>query len=565
MDQIRETPSIEQPRNARRKRLLWIGFGAFSLLALLVLAGLLYVRTGRLNRFISSQVVEALAEYGLRAEIGNFNIAWGAQTANIGDIKIYNQQTGQLIATIDRAEMKVQISEPFAVQLRREIIFKRLELTNLNLRIDVDEQGRSNLQGLRQAPTQAPSRLNFDFSSLTAAIRGGAAQISDRSRKIEGNLGNIELNAQPLPGGETVRGRLTTCGGRLRYEGREISLEGLDLLVTGGAAGAQIEKFALRTPVMEASASGRIDDWKALRYAFDLHSQVTLEEIERMLEPHAGLRGAATVDAKIEGAEKAYKIDFKLSSDDLAAYGARIKGAHGQGQVEGAGRHYKVAADLSSNEIVAAEAQIHGVKIEGFKADDDGARIRFETRRAFAQKAVALNARLIDLSAGAIRGESSGGRIHATAPQAAVDKIEFEQGQISGVGLKTIDAELEHGRYRAKGSLAIKDGVVSGAAIGQVDGELVADNKSVSLNKFKASLFGGNASGDVAVNLERSGDSRLKATFTELKTSDVFAVASTNRAPLAGRLGGDAELSWPGMDFLAASGAVNVHMKAETT
>src|SRR5262249_12244578 len=112
---------------------------------------------------------------------------------------------------------------------------------------------------------------------------------------------------------------------------------------------------------------------------------------------------------------------------------------------------------------------------------------------------------------------------------------------------------------------AIKDGVVSGASVGPLDGDLVADNKSVSLNKFKASLFGGNASGDVAVNLERSGDSRLKATFDELKTNDVFAVASTSRAPLAGSLSGDSDLSWPGMDFLAASGAVTIHLKAETT
>ena len=449
--------------------------------------------------------------------------------------------------------------------MRREIIFKRLELTNLNLRIDVDEQGRSNLQGLHPAPPQAPSRIDFDFSSLIAALRGGEAHISDRSRKIEGNLGNLELNAQPLQGRESVRAKLTTRGGRLRYEGREISLDGMDLLVMGGATGAQIEQFSLRTPVMQASASGRIDDWKAPRYNFDLHSQVTLEEVERMLEPHAGLRGAATVDAKIEGQENAYKINVKLSSDDLAVYGARIKGAHGLGQVEGVGSHYKVAADLSSNEIVASGAQIHGVKIEGFRAEDYGAKISFETRRAYAQKAVAQNARLIDLSAGAVRGESSGGRIHASAPQATVDKIEFAQGQISGVSLKTIDAEFEHGSYRAKGILAIENGVVSDAPIGPLDGDLVADNTSVSLNKFKASLFGGNANGDVAVNLERSGDSRLKATFDDLKTNDVFAAVSTDRAPLAGRFGGAAELSWPGMDFLAASGVVNVHLKAETT
>jgi uncharacterized protein involved in outer membrane biogenesis len=252
MDRTRQTPSIEQPWYARRKRLLWIGFSAFSLIALLILAGLLYIRTGRLNRYISSQVVEALGAYGLRVEIGNFNISWGVQTAKIGDVKIYNQQTGQLIATVDRAEMKVQIREPFALQLRREIIFKRLELTNPKLRIDVDEQGHSNLRGLHQAPPQAPSRLNFDFSSLMVALRGGEARISDRSRKIEGNLGNLEINAQPLPEGETVRGRLTTRGGRFSYEGREISFEGLDILATGGPSGAQIEQFALRTPVMQA-------------------------------------------------------------------------------------------------------------------------------------------------------------------------------------------------------------------------------------------------------------------------------------------------------------------------
>src|SRR5262245_61658788 len=565
MYQSPETTSIQQPWYARRKRLLWIGFSGLSLLALLILAGLFYVRTGRLNRYISSQVVEALSEYGLRVEIGNFNISWGFQTAKIGDIKIYNQQTGQLIATVDQAEMKVQIREPYALQLRREVIFKRLELTNLNLRIDVDEQGSSNLRGLHQAPPLANSRLNFDCSSLLVALGGGEVRVSDRHRQIEANLGNSELNAQPAPGGEKIKEQMTTRGGRLRYEGREISLDGLDLLATGGAAGAEIERIALRTSVIQASASGRIDGWTAPRYNFDLHSQVALEEIERILEPQAVLRGAATVDAKIEGEEKAYKINFKLNSDDLAAYGARINGVSGEGQVEGEGSRYKGAADLSSNEIVASGAQIHGVKIEGIKAEGDGAKIGFETRRAYDQTAVGQGARLIDLSAVAIRGESSSGRIRASAPQATVDKIELAQGRISGISLKTIDAELEHGRYRTMGRLAGKDGVVSGASVGPLDGDLVANNESVSLNQFKASLFGGNASGDVAMNLERGGDSRLKATFDNLKTNDVFAVASTRRAPLAGSLNGAAEVSWPEMDFMAASGAVNVHLKAETT
>jgi outer membrane protein assembly complex protein YaeT len=205
------------------------------------------------------------------------------------------------------------------------------------------------------------------------------------------------------------------------------------------------------------------------------------------------------------------------------------------------------------------------VKIEGIKAEGDGAKIGFETRRAYARTAVAQGARLIDLSAVEIRGESSEGKIRASSKQATVAKIELAQGQVSGISLNTIAAEVERGRYRAKGSLTVKDGAVSGASVGPIAGDLVADNDSVSLNKFKASLFGGNASGDVEATLERGGNSRLKATFDNLKTDDVIAVASSNHAPLAGRFGGAAELSWPGMDFMAASGAVNLRLEAETT
>src|SRR5690349_25164255 len=102
---------------------------------------MLYLRSGGLNRFITAQVQSALAEYGLRTEIGGFELSWGARTANIRDIKIYNQQTGQQIATVDRAELVVEIPSPFALRLRREVIFKRLDLENLRMYVDLD--GRS--------------------------------------------------------------------------------------------------------------------------------------------------------------------------------------------------------------------------------------------------------------------------------------------------------------------------------------------------------------------------------------------------------------------------------------
>src|SRR5262245_50372418 len=258
MDQTPEMPDINQSWFTRYKKRLYVGTALLIIIILLLLAGLYYIRSGRLNRYITNQVVEALGEYGLRTEIGKFDIAWGIRTAKIRDIKIYNQQTGQLIATIERAEMVVQILEPFALRLRRELIFKRLDLTNLNIWFDVDQQGRSNLRGLHAAPPKAPSRITFDFSSLIGSLKGGTLHFNDRSREIEGKLVNLEATAQPLPGGIRAKTEVTASGGRFLYQGRETTVDGLDLAGSAGEAGDEVERFTLCFPMAQVSVHGRL-------------------------------------------------------------------------------------------------------------------------------------------------------------------------------------------------------------------------------------------------------------------------------------------------------------------
>src|ERR1051325_101533 len=127
MDQTPESPSTPPSWAARHKRLLFIGSGTLLLIVGLALWAFLYVRSGRLDRYIVSQVQTALAEYGLRAEVGNLDLVWGIRTAKVRDVKIYNQETGQLVATLDNAVLAVEIPNPFALRLQREIIFKRLD------------------------------------------------------------------------------------------------------------------------------------------------------------------------------------------------------------------------------------------------------------------------------------------------------------------------------------------------------------------------------------------------------------------------------------------------------
>ncbi len=539
MDPTQGTPSIRPNWYARHKLALAIGLGSLLLITLLVLAGINFITSGKINRYVANQVVEALAEYGLRTEIGKFDIAWRRQTAKISDTKIYNQQTGQLIATVDHAEMVVQILDPFALRLHREIVFNRLDLNNLIIRLDVDEQGRSNLDGLRPAPPSAPSRITFDFSSLIGSLNGGALYINDRARNIVGELENLQANAQPLPGGTMVKAQLTTGGGRFRYQNREMSIDGLQLAVRGGEAGAEVESLTLRSPIVQASAVGRIDDWDALRYRLSLQARVALDEVA-IIEPGSGLQGAAGFDGRIEGEGARYRITGELDSDDFTAAGARARGA----------------------------------KVEGIIVASDGEKLSFGSKQARFQAMSVQGAKVTNLSAGAIRGEMINGHIRGEVPQVSIEHIEIAQGQISGVALQKVTASVEEDIYQVRGNLAIKSGAIGGASLGPLNGELIADNNKIALNQFKASLFGGSAAGDISIQtgqtgqsgqLGRSGNSHLKASFTGVETGDVFTLVSTSPPPLAGVVEGKVDVRWPGIDLLAASGTVTAHLSGDTT
>src|SRR5687768_3225602 len=124
------TPETPQPppRPNRRKRWLIVGLTLLALLVIACLATFFYLRSCRANTYIAGEIKRALTEYGIRAEIGGFELAWGLRTAKMRDVKLYNQENNQLIAVLDNLEVVTEIREPYAFRLRREVVFKEINL-----------------------------------------------------------------------------------------------------------------------------------------------------------------------------------------------------------------------------------------------------------------------------------------------------------------------------------------------------------------------------------------------------------------------------------------------------
>src|SRR5262252_10640758 len=179
-----------RPRRFTRRLFVYSALGLIALVFIAVLITLLYLRSERFNRFLAIEVEKALEAYGLRAEIGGGEPEFGSGAVTLHDVKLFNRQTGQLIATIGRARASITIRDPFALRLRREIVFDRLELDGGDLWVVFDEQGRSNFQGLRRPPP-LHRRITFDYSKLTGSLNKVAVHFIDRERNLRGDLSDL--------------------------------------------------------------------------------------------------------------------------------------------------------------------------------------------------------------------------------------------------------------------------------------------------------------------------------------------------------------------------------------
>src|SRR2546426_3591416 len=136
------------PRPNRLKRILVAIAAATLIVAALALAAWVYIRSENFSNYVAREIKSKLREFGLRAEIGSFGIGWDTQTARLRGLKIYNERTGQLVATVERLDTLIEISDPLALETSREIVIKNVEVGGADFYYEVSPQGRTNLDGV---------------------------------------------------------------------------------------------------------------------------------------------------------------------------------------------------------------------------------------------------------------------------------------------------------------------------------------------------------------------------------------------------------------------------------
>ncbi|HMY71710.1 MAG TPA: translocation/assembly module TamB domain-containing protein, partial [Blastocatellia bacterium] len=516
-----------------RKRFLIALLGLFLLGGIAGISAWLWLRSEKFNQFVAGEIKAKLLEFGLRGEIGSFGFAWDTQTARLKDLKIYNQQTNQLLATVGSLEVQTEIRDLYALKLNREVTLKKLSLNGVEVFLEIDEQGKTNLEGVHNAPPKSEA-ITFDSTNLIAALTGGAVHFKDRQHKLETDLANLKINAQLSPQApDAVNLQLTADDSRARFENRDLGISKLNLTARVAPAGVEVEQVSLDSTVGEVKAKGKLEDFNALRYGFDVESRLRLAELAQFAFPGVILRGPAAVNGKVEGEGAKYGFKGNVRSEDLLVENTKLRGVE-LSQVVAAGDADKLNLTLARANVQSLAVDI--VEIGGIALGEVKGEIK-------------------------LSGKNSETKI--TAPAVNVASVSWPDSKLTDLRLSNVTTNLLGANYEVNADATLGGGNISGAQVQSATAKAAFDNTALTVSQIKASALGGTVEAEYVLPLAKGAPQRVKGAFANLLTADVLAVAKVKDAPVTGQTSGEVELSFSGSDLRSLDGKVSARFEGK--
>src|ERR1041385_5881817 len=485
-----DRPASSQPTATRRRFItrrntIIATIGLVCALIALVLVGLIAYRLGYVDRYLAGQVKDTLAKYGVRAEIKNFHTSISPQTVEMLGVELYDAQTGEKLGKIDRILATVRIEDVYALNLRRNINLKDLQIEGLELWVTFDAQGRSNFRNIQVPPPEPNQRILFAYSTAHVELKNSLIHYGDALHSLSGEARNLRATIQPddpnAPSSSWMNTvTFSSTNSTFVYDGRPINNIDLEARGRVNQVRAEIQDLTIRSPIAETHMSGVMDDWRNLKYQLNVTSTVDLTQASDILQPGTTLRGAGNFVGTVNGDGDHYTVDGSIKSDALAADGVRLQGLSLNAKGSGQGSSYDfngkavaqllTAGDFQLNvvqitggvmgtgsdfrwvgELRAAAEKSYGTTITGLMLRDAVAEYKDGVLTASAPQLTgsaltAATARVAGgIQANNIRVRSADGVTTATIASAKAGKIQASKASIDGVTAKNIEAKSQSG------------------------------------------------------------------------------------------------------------------------
>jgi translocation and assembly module TamB len=447
------TPTTRRRRLfVSRRNLVLAIIGLVCALVALGLVGLIAYRLGYVDRYIADQVKATLSNYGIRAEIRSFHTSISPQTVELQGVELYDAKTGEKLGKVDRMLATVRIEDLYALRLRRDITLKDLQVEGLELWVQFDAQGNSNFRNIHIPPPEPNARILFAYSAAHIDLKNALIHYGDTLHSLSGEARNLRATSTPENPSAPEGSRMaiisfSATDSTFTYDGHTVNNIDIDGRGKINETQAEIQELNLRSPIAETHLQGVMDDWRNLKYQFNVNSTIDLTQASDVLKTGTTLRGAGNFVGTVTGDGDHYQVDGSIKSDALAADGIRLQALNISAKGSGQGKSYDFNGRAVAQLLTAGDFQLNAVQISG-GVMGTGSDFRWVGElRAAAEKSYGTT--VTGLILRDARAEYRDGVLTASAPQ------------FSGSGLTTATAKVQNGIQANDLRVTVKDGKTS--------------------------------------------------------------------------------------------------------
>lgn len=481
-----------------RRKVLIGVVSVLSLILLLIITAFLYIRGGRLDLYLQEQVVEAFADAGIRATIGRTHLDLSGYRVTLNDIKLYAGDGQKPFGSID------ELSAQFSVlsYLHQRVKITQVEITAPHIWIEYDEQGRSNLDALHAPPSKEEVKeKSITFLTSNFELKQGAVTFVDKQRDISAQMTDLTAHLVPLTP-DSIDDKLDH---RLEigFTGATLKFEGREVhdITTNILAHVTAHSAEI------LSANGE----PQFKITSDL-GQVKVNGQVESFSPFKYSFPDVRADAVLEQVARVFAPDTKMTGTVNFA-----------GSVEGTGADYHATGAIDSKEVSASGFRVAGIRV---RTDISGREADYKGKASLATSQISgqgVTITSLTLGDATVKGKNLNFDVTG-----ALNLASLKSGQITVSG--------------AKAALSV-------------------DRNKATVSQLTAQALGGSVSGSATVAYG-GGSSQVDVEFKSIDLDQVATLASAKDVKVRGAANGSAHLTFPRLDYKAATGKLDATFDA---
>ncbi|MBK7994563.1 MAG: hypothetical protein IPK14_14625 [Blastocatellia bacterium] len=534
-----------------RKKLAIISSFLLIIIALLAVGIGLYVRSDNFNRFVIAQIQANAPLYGLRAEIEGFGFSLREGQANLKKIKLFNGKTEQLLVEVEQVNLVAKVLDPYALKLNRKVVLETVDLSGVNLFIELKSDGSSNFSDLKTPPSSnEPSAIELDYSKLIATITNSNISLKDPTNSLSVELKSLDLISR-LKGLTQTDLDLSIKGGSAVYQDYNATIESINLKAEVDEKGLRLAPSEIITNLGSLKLNGQLDDWKKLQHQINIALETKSLKI-----PNLELPGLTKFDGQLAGNIDVSRLTGQLTASEILVPKTKLTGVTIDNielvtapELELKTGQIKTQIVIS-NPLIANSVIVPSVSVKLLPSN-----ISLNLPQLLVGTLAIPKGQLKDIKLTQVDLNIVQDQITTKVKQTNVSNLNIDKARLSGIRLNDTVATVQNDKYQITSDLFLANGQAEKLEIGQTTGKLGIDNNKATLSSLKTNLLGGEADLELELALTNNNKSNLQTKFRQIDSFELVKLGKEGQSlPVNGLISGDANLSWPGTNFLKVTG-----------